>query len=107
MHMHFECSRLRKAFITDFASVWPFPCMRPHMASQTGGLVKAFKANGAKVSFLLVVLFLMKNDGITIGKSENNNIFILQREKNSLYLRSVTQVTLEKLSFSMGIEMLF
>ena len=49
----------------------------------------------------------MKNDGITIGKSENNNIFILQREKNSLYLRSVTQVTLEKLSFSVGIEMLF
>ena len=107
MHMHFECGRLRKAFITDFASVWPFPCMRPHMASQTGGLVKAFKANGAKVSFLLVVLFLMKNDGITIGKSEKNLHFHFARGKNSLYLRSVTQVTLEKLSLSMGIEMLF
>ena len=86
MHMHFECSRLRKAFITDFASVWPFPCMRPHMASQTGGLVKAFKANGAKVSFLLVVLFLMKNDGITIGKSENNNIFISGKNSSNLLL---------------------
>ena len=81
--------------------------MRPHMASQTGGLVKAFKANGAKVSFLLVVLFLMKNDGITIGKSEKNLHFHFARGKNSLYLRSVTQVTLEKLSFSVGIEMLF
>ena len=84
MHMHFECGRLRKAFITDFASVWPFPCMRPHMASQTGGLVKAFKANGAKVSFLLVVLFLMKNDRITIGKSENNNIFISGKNSSNL-----------------------
>ena len=44
--------------------------MRPHMASQAGSFVKTFEADGAKVSLLLVVLFLMKNNGITVGESE-------------------------------------
>ena len=70
MHMHFEGGRLRKAFITDFASVWPFSRMRPHMASQARSFVKTFEADGAKVSLLLVVLLLMKNNGITVGESE-------------------------------------
>lgn len=105
-HMRFEGSRLSELLVAVLARVGPGPRVGPHVPVDTGLLVKSFLAYGTKMRVLLGMMLLVKDDGVTIGKTaiEKKNMFAqfgLLAMNFVSNLRSKADITLESLPLAM------
>ena len=65
---------LTKWFVTELALERSFPGVRSLVTTQAGLFVKSFITNETEMSFLFCMLFLMKDNGISIGESKKKII---------------------------------